>query len=71
MLTVLLWTAWAVARFTVGGTCSRPDTAENFTKAAYLGRWHQMFVGKDVPTPNTCVTATYADNDGTNIRVDN
>ena len=67
-----MWVAWAVARFTVGGSCNRPETAENFTKELYLGRWHQMFVGKETPFQDMeCVSTTYADNDGTNIRVDN
>merc|ERR1712228_409960 len=73
VLTVVGWTAWAIARFTVGGYCARPELAENFTKESYLGRWYEMYAGKTVPfeANKDCITATYADKDGTNIRVDN
>ena len=47
-LTGTLWAGWAVARFTIGGSCSRPDLAENFEKPAFLGRWYQAFVGSKV-----------------------
>merc|ERR1712087_832716 len=58
---------------TVGGYCARPELAENFTKESYLGRWYEMYAGKTVPfeANKDCITATYADKDGTNIRVDN
>ena len=71
VLTSVAWASWIVCRLTIGGMCDRPETAQNFTKASYLGRWYQQFVATTVPFGDDCVTATYADKDGTNIQVDN
>ena len=70
-ITAVSWTLWIVARLTIGGMCDRPEPATNFDKSLYLGRWYQQFVGVEVPFGYDCVTATYADKDGTNIQVDN
>ena len=40
-LTSIGWAAWIVCRLTIGGMCDRPETAQNFTKESYLGRWNQ------------------------------
>ena len=71
VLTSVAWTAWIVCRLTIGGMCDRPEPATNFSKETYLGRWYQQFVATTVPFGDDCVTATYADKDGTNIQVDN
>ena len=72
VLTCIAWTGWIVCRLTIGGMCAKPDLAENFDTSLYLGRWYQMYVAKNVPFQDSdCITATYADKDGTNIQVDN
>ena len=71
VLTCVAWTAWIVCRLTVGGMCAKPSLASNFDKSLYLGRWYQMYQAKTVPFGTDCITATYSDLDGTNIRVNN
>ena len=71
VLTIIAWTGWIGARLTVGGACEKPETASNFVKADYTGRWYQMYQATTVPFGSDCITATYADEDGTNIQVDN
>ena len=71
VLTCVAWTGWIVCRFTVGGMCAKPELASNFDKDLYLGRWYQMYQAKPVPFGGDCITATYSDRDGTNIRVNN
>ena len=67
VVTCVIWTVWLVARLTVGGLCASPPLADNFTKEAYLGRWHQQFVAKGRFEWAECVTATYAAIDETDI----
>ena len=73
IMTVITWTGWIVARLTVGGMCERPELAENFVAADYLGRWYQMYQSTTVPFGGgDCIEATYSlYDDGVNIRVNN
>ena len=72
VITWIVWSAWLVARFTLGGWCERPRLEQEFDRARYLGRWYEMYREQTVPFESyDCATATYVELPKNYIEVNN
>ena len=73
VLTCLIWTAWLIARLTIGGQCQQPTSlVDDFQPDRYLGRWYEMYREKTIPFESyDCGTATYVKLDQNYIEVNN
>ena len=72
IITCVIWIGWAVARFTVGGSCERPALQKEFERGKYLRRWYEMYRENTVPFESEdCATATYVEQPGNYIQVNN